>query len=462
MSRRLAYPALLALPFLAGVAVLKGLTVEIDTFHGTDAGLYHLPTIRHFARGGGLDGYPAAQTPLFHLLFAGWGKVVGFELWRLRLLEVVISYAGVLVMFRMLVRRGLRPAAACALALLLALSPYYFGASFTLLTDNLGILLALVALDRFDRFGAAAERRDFVIGCLATGAAVLTRQSLAWLALVGAVYLLRSPWPLARKAGGAAALAAVLAPFAALVIDWGGLVPPGADPASCGVCGEDSGAGPLTLRTVGFTIALLGLYAAVVYGPVLARRLRPGLLDMPPSMLLRGTRAGDVAGAAMTRARRLAPAPRALALAAAAGVALLLVSPLAYDPGAPGRPGDAGYLWQVADRLPELLGSSLVFWPLLPAGALALFLLVRRAEPRRKQPARPAARGSLSLPSVYLASFLIAALPVGLAYQKYFDPFVLIALALFARRDDLRDRVDYAGIAVLAVGFVAYALSFAG
>jgi hypothetical protein len=59
-------------------------------------------------------------------------------------------------------------------------------------------------------------------------------------------------------------------------------------------------------------------------------------------------------------------------------------------------------------------------------------------------------------------SFLLASLPVGLAYQKYFDPFVLIALALFARPGDLRERGDYAGIAVLAVAFVAYAFSFSG
>ena len=36
-------------PVPRAIAALKGLTVEIDTFHGTDAGLYHLPTIRQFA-----------------------------------------------------------------------------------------------------------------------------------------------------------------------------------------------------------------------------------------------------------------------------------------------------------------------------------------------------------------------------------------------------------------------------
>jgi hypothetical protein len=95
---------LLAVPFLVGIAALRGLTVEIDTFHGSDARVYHLPSIEHFAAGLDFDRYPAAQTPLFHLLFAGWGEVVGFELWKLRLLNVAVSYLAVLVLFRFLAR----------------------------------------------------------------------------------------------------------------------------------------------------------------------------------------------------------------------------------------------------------------------------------------------------------------------------------------------------------------------
>ena len=92
---------------------------------------------------------------------------------------------------------------------------------------------------------------------------------------------------------------------------------------------------------------------------------------------------------------------------------------------------------------------SLAFWALVPLGFVVLLLLVRRA-------------GIDSLPAVYLASFLLAALPVALVYQKYFDPFVLLALALLARPPDLRRRSDYAGVALLGAAFVAYPLSFAG
>ena len=38
----------------------------------------------------------------------------------------------------------------------------------------------------------------------------------------------------------------------------------------------------------------------------------------------------------------------------------------------------------------------------------------------------------------------------------------LVTLALLARPPDLRRRSDYAGVAVLSLAFVAYALSFAG
>jgi hypothetical protein len=208
-----------------------------------------------------------------------------------------------------------------------------------------------------------------------------------------------------------------LAPLAALAIEWNGLVPPSADPLSCGLCTDKPGVGrdALTLRTVGFTVAVLGGYALVLLGPGLARRSRP-------------------------------PWPL-LGAGAAAGVALLAISPLEYRPvGA--TPGDAGWLWQVSDHLPTVLGSSLLFWVAVPLGGAAAALLARRA-------------GWTSVASVYLGAFLLVALPVGLVYQKYFDPFALLAVALLARPPDFREPRDYAGAALICAGGVAYALSFA-
>jgi hypothetical protein len=421
------FPALLAVPFLIGIAVLQGLTVEIDTFHGSDARVYQLPTILQLSERLDFSSYPSAQTPLYHLLTAAWGELVGFELWKLRLLNVAFSYGAALALLRLLRRATpLEPWQAFALTLLFALSPYFFGASFTLLTDNLAILFALLALERIHRFASDASLATFGLACVWIAGAVLTRQSFLWLVLVAAWFLVRAAAPLDRRAAGAALLAVALVPLAALVVEWGGLVPPGADPASCGLCTDRPGVGrdALTLRTVGFTVALLGAYAAAVFGPGLLRRARSSRFIRPRPAI-------------------------ALAIALAAGVLLLAISPLAYQPIVPGQAGDAGYLWKISDRFPVVLGSSLLFWALVPLGCLAALLLVRRA-------------GPASLPAVYLAAFLIAALPVRLVYEKYFDPFALLALALLARPPDLRARWDYVGIAVLCVAFVAYAISFAG
>ncbi|MBD0280969.1 MAG: hypothetical protein ICV69_02060 [Thermoleophilaceae bacterium] len=460
------FPVLLAIPFLVGIAVLKGLTVEIDTFHGSDARVYQLPTILQLSERLDFSSYPSAQTPLYHLLTVAWGELVGFELWKLRLLNVAFSYGAALALLRLLRRATpLEPWQAFALTVVFVLSPYFFGASFTLLTDNLAILFALLALERIDRFRGDGSLVTFATACLWIAGAVLTRQAFLWLVLVAAWFLARSPAPLPRRGAAAALLGVALVPLAALVVEWGGLVPPSADPASCGLCTDRPGVGrdALTLRTVGFTVAVLGAYAACIFGPGLARRAlawrTPG--GSTRSSVTAGGAArssgarcgrpaagrGDLAG--LLRSGAASPVGVQLAIAVAVGILLLAVSPLAYQPIVPGQAGDAGYLWKISARAPVALGSSLVFWLLVPLGCVAALLLVRRA-------------GFGSLPAVYLAAFLIAALPVRLVYQKYFDPFVLLALGLFARPPDLRARWDYAGVAVVCVASVGYAISFAG
>lgn len=460
------YKLLLALPFVIGAAVLQGLTVEIDTFHGSDAALYQLPTIELFRERIDFSDYPSAQTPLYHLVTAAWGKLVGFELWKLRLLNVAISYGAALALLRLLGRAtALGPLPAFALTLAFVLSPYFFGASFTLLTDNLALLFALLALERIHAFARDGSMTAFALAAAGMGAAVLTRQSFVWLFAVAAFFLLRRREQGAReRAGprrsdlvrqallGSGLVALALVPFALLVIEWNGLVPPSADPASCGLCTERPGVGrdTLTLRTVGFTVALLGVYATLILGPSALRWLR--VLRSPAGRLARSALSSP-AGRALSSfvsgkaPRRLDPR-RLLLLAGAGALVLLVVSPLEYVPVLPGQPGDAGWLWKVSDLLPTVLGSSLAFWLLVPLGALAAAVLGWRA-------------GWASLPSVFLGAFLVAALPVGLVYQKYFDPFMLLAVVLFARPMDFRGPRDYTGIALVCVASVAYALSFA-
>jgi 4-amino-4-deoxy-L-arabinose transferase-like glycosyltransferase len=405
-GRRWFYPLMLALPFLVVAAALEGLTVELATFHGSDARSYHLPTIMQFARElptPDLARYPAAQAPLFHLLFAAYGKVVGFDLWKLQSLGVVISYLAVVALFHLLSAcLRLQRWKAFLLSLLFALSPYFFGASFILLTDNLAILFALVALILFVRSREKESMALFALACVSVALALLTRQAFVWLLPVGL-------WYAPRRMPGAALLALSFAPLGALVVAWGGLVPKGSDPTSCGLC---PGSGDNLLgRSLGFTFAVFAIYAVAVLAPSAWRQVRPLL------------------------------APAGVASALLVAVVLLIAFPLEFVAPGPGVPGDAGYLWRVSEKLP------LLFWLLVPLGTVAAYALGRRAGPR-------------SLAVVFGASFLLSVLPVRLVYQKYFDPFALTAVFFMVRPGDLERRWQWVGVAALAVGFVGYAVSF--
>ena len=404
-------PAVLALPFLVGIAALRGLTVALPIFHSDDEFNYHLPTIHRFARElpfPDLVHYRAAQTPLFHLLMALVGEAVGFSLWRLRLAEVVISYLLALAVHALL-RRRLAAGPALALALLFALSPYVLGSSFRVITDNLATLLIVVALERFERFREAPRLGVLGAGCAAVGAAMLTRQSAAFMLPVALLYALRFGASVRDRALGSAFVGLCAAPVAALFLAWHGIVPPGGDPSSCGLCAGGAGGAGLIVATPELALATLGLYGVILFAPGWARRGSPARSGVSTAALL-----GALAGA------------------------LLL---LAF----PDRPGAdaAGVIAGVARHGPRVLGSSLVLWVLVPAGGA---VLARRA---RVSPEPWTV-------VVFAGCFVLGALAIRYPWQKYIDPFALLALLLSVRRDELASPRALAGALVLALAFVAY------
>lgn len=407
---------ILVAPFVVAIAALKGLTIQIHSFHYTDEHAYHLPTIRQFATDWpitDLTHYPAAQTPLYHWLMAGVVKLFGFHVWLLRLLSAAFSYAAVVVVFRLLLRRGARAWTACGLALLFALSPYVFGVSFLAMTDGLALLFVVLALSQLDAFRSSQDARSFAAFLLWLALAVLTRQSALWLAAAGLAVVaiqLRSWRPVALAAIGTALS---LLPLVLLVAAWGGLVPRGSDPTSCGLCRAEGSSVALTLRPGLFTLAILAIYAAAVLGP---------------SLLSQSKRAPAVL----------------LGLITALGAATLL----ALEPLQRTSARDAGYLWRLASHIPEVAGASLIFWFLVPVGALLGVYLAKRSLPDE-------------LPAVIGCAFLVSTLVVRLPYQKYFDPFALLFVLLaFESSRDLRRRSEWVPAACLMLGFVAYVLTF--
>jgi len=399
------------------IALLNGLNTQIQTFHYTDEHSFHLPTIQQFAAQWptpDLTTYRAAQTPLYHWLMAGVVEATGYHVWLLRLFSALFAYLTAVVLYRLLARRGLTPWAALGLSMLFLLSPYVFGVSFLAMTDSLGLFFVVLAISRLDRFRTDREPRLFAAFLAWTCLATLTRQSAAWLALAGfaVLLLLRSN----RRAVllGTLGLAAALLPLGALVLAWGGLVPKGSDPMSCGLC-KTGAAGPgLTLRSTIPTLGVIAVYSMGVLGPSLVGQIARLRTLLPPALLASGV----------------------------ATVALLL------EPTQRASARDAGYLWKLAGKAPEVFGSSVVFWLLVPLGASLTYLLARRALPD-------------PFPAIFVSTFLLSTLVVRLPYQKYFDPFALLFVLLAARPGlDLRERWQWGGAGLLAAGFVGYALSF--
>lgn len=402
----LAALALLALPYLVGIVALDGLTEQLRVFHGTDEETYHVPIILQFAEqwpAPDLVRYPpSSTTPGFHVVWAAAGKLLGYELWRLRLLDVLVAYAGALVAYALLLRRGIERPSALLLTGLLALSPYVLGPSFLVLTDAFGFLLALGAIAAFDRVRAGAGLKVAAAGALLIAAALLTRQSYAWLCPLAGILVLaaRALSPRAKLVAlGSIALATV--PLWTLVAAWGGLVPPNSDPAACGLCESGGGSG-FGLRAPLFTLAILGFYGALLRGREVLRH------------------------------------PRAAAAGAALALAALLVQPLSIGPR------DEGYLWNAADRFPEVLGSSLLLLGLVPLGGAVLGSIAAGRRSERL------------LPLALAATFLAFATLTGIAYQKYFDPFALLIVLLAIGPGELRAPLPRAGAAVLAVAFLTY------
>ncbi len=407
---RLRAPAVLALPFLITVAALRGLTVTLPIFHGSDERVYHMPTILRFGSqlpAPDLASYHAAQTPLFHLLLAVVGKVTGYQLWRMRLVEALISYGLALALFALLHRRLRLPVqSALALTVLFVLSPYVFGESFRVMTDNLAALFVVLAVERLESYRESRRLGAFAVACASIGAAILTRQSAAFLLPVAGVYALAVERSWRGRAVTLAMAAAAAAPAGALFLTWHGLVPPGGDPGSCGLCSSGQAGTGLALQTPELMLATLGLYGAVLFAWQWRAALR-----------------------------------REAALAALAGVVLLLIWPA--------RPAHhaAGLLWRSASHLPTIDGSSLLFWVLVPLAGAVLAVRLRVSP-------RPLAAGA------FIGCFLIGALAIRNPWQKYVDPFALLALLLTLRPRELARPRELLGALVLALAFVAYAVSF--
>jgi len=388
-------------------ALLRG---DLEVYDTRDETLFHLPTIERFAAQlprPDLSDYASATTPLYHLLLAPLAALTGDALLPLRLATLALALALLGCAAQLLARRALAPAWALSLLLLpLGLSPYFLGPAVRLSTDDAALLFVVASLWALDGARDATGRLRLgrlALAALAAAAAILTRQVHGWLVgLLVLLPLLARGEELGRRALGLLLASLPVLALLPLALAWHGLTPPSFSE-------HEAGLNPEVLTTELAVLGGLGLAHA------------PWLLPLHREHPL-----------------------RSLAAAALGGAALLALHP---QPWVEDDLRYGGSLWRLASHTPDLLGTTALFWLLVPLGLLWLgaFLIdgLRRRDP---------------LPASALVLFLVANVASARAYQKYYEPFLLLLLAWIVSRAPPRGRAAWLGPGLLALAWLGIAL----
>jgi hypothetical protein len=390
---------------------------------------YHRPAILRFAQDWphcDLRSYTSATTPGYHLLLAAVARYVSADLFVLRLAGALFT-VGLLATAAAALARRVGAGPAVVLCLPLVCSSYVFKSGVWILPENaawwglLGVLL-LALRPKVDAF-------TYVAGGVLLAALVLVRQMHIWSAAV----LWLAAWlgtetdgedshtglavPLAGRVRRATLMVAATLP-AFLIVGyfvrlWGGMVP-----------------------------AIYRLHSQARTGSVYMDGGNPAV----PAMILSLTALAGVffllpfawsrARSAMRADRRI---PWLVVASALLGAVLGIVPKTSYDAAA----GRWSGLWNAVPRLPVVADRSVLIAALSSLGG-AVVVIWFFALGRRDR-------------WIFLATFgtfTVAQSASSMAWQRYYEPFLLILFALMAARVDVegrRARGALLGPAALAV-----------
>ena len=400
VGRRLA-PAFLVVLFLA--ATLGPVLTGFDRFpeKSIDQDYHHVPVVLAFAEmlpAVDLSDYDSATTPGMHLVLAAAVRMFGPSVTMLQVCACGFGVLFVVIAYRYAAKVA-TPWTAFFCTIPLASSPYVLGNSIWVMTDNLS--LALIAISIGSAIFCVASRGQAVGSGIALICSVLVRQINIWVSGIALLAFLFQWDPIRRRLpfrdplqpghrGLQAAVIFAIATVAAagviagFVMLWGGLVPPKFQVGGDGV----THAGGLNHGVTPGVFSLFAVYASPLVVVLLPfwwhdRRVRRAMFI-------------------------------GLAVGLLAGLSLESVVGEEY-----GRNG--GWLWLLAGWSPTILGrSSLIVAGSVAGGATAgiLFgLLVASGRAR-----------TAWLVTGFAISFLAAYTVNSSAFQRYFDPPILLAI----------------------------------
>lgn len=346
-------------------------------------------------------------TPGFHLALAGLAKF-GLGPTALRLVAALAGLAAWLVAWRV-ARAWCAGAVACLVVAPLALSPYLVGSAIWLTTDATALALAAATMG-LALAGGTDRGRALMTGVLGAGT-VLVRQIMLWACVPGALVALAGQGSrrsrLARFALASIPPTACVGAFLAV---WGGSMPPRFQPF------HQATWNPAALT---FTLALAGAFGAFLLPWIWSRMDRPSRHGAILAAML------CAAVAAMPRSdyRKVLPPDEQRVGTRTEKTWGPTAPDVVKGAGEVGRWG--GPLWDVAKAAPSVSGRSTLLVALAAVGGFVLMGLWGLAD-------RAGRRRSATLLLTALAAMVLAQCLNAQTFERYFDPWVLLALGWLA------------------------------
>ena len=375
-------PFLLLLIFLVPIFLFNGISDPINTFHASDELNYHYPIIQKFFitfPKFELSRYESATTPLYYIIFSTLGRIINSDLITYRIINLIISYMAVLVFYKFSKKiLRLNIINSFFASLVVGLSPYFYGISFRVLTDNLGVLFFFIALLNIFDFYKEKKIESYAYSLLFISLSILTRQFYLWLFLFLNGIILISNLNYEKKLKLILGSIVSIIPYAILILEWGGLAPP---------TFQNHMAQFETNRfmSIIFFMACLGFYLLIIMATSIFNYSKYNFYLVLTSFAL--------------------------------SALILYCIPMHYGTYN-GFPTD-GYLWRISTFFPNLFDSSFIFYPLIATSLY--FILEIIINDNYKNPI-----------VLMIISFLIVLSNSASLYQKYFDMVAIICAIYIA------------------------------
>lgn len=340
--------------------------------------------------------YPSPTTPLYFIFLAAIGKLLNCKLMCFRIINLMVGITFILFLFYYISKRS-NNINAFLFSLCFAFSPYVFGPSIRIATDNFSLLFVLTALYYFDSLDRIEIKR-FSKATISSFLSIMTRQISVWLCGLGIFRAIKYEPDIKLKITKILLSLIPLIMLGFILNIWKGLVPQRLQQ-------QHQTTGLFNSSVIFYIISVIGFYGIFffcwIYESIKKNRIKISDLTI-------------------------------IIISAFIFLSFYRLSPESID----GNWG--GVLWRISMKTPEFLSVSLPFWIFFPLGSIIIYTIVRN-EINEKN----------FFISVVLALWIIANLPSRPVFERYYQPFILFILGYSFLDSENKPRYYWYGPLVL-------------